>query len=270
MMHWILKRWYLFRNDLQSLLLLLTTDILYFISLFAPIVTNYRIKLRRRLHKNHKLLLRFGDCAYLCRISDINTLIEMYDLKEYQKEPHFMPKVGDLVVDVGANIGEYAIWAAKVAGPQGRVIAFEPNPHAISLLRRNVTLNGLKNVTIITKAVHAKKGTVKIYTCPETTSSDSVLPISKQSYMTKAMTLDSALSQERRIDLIKMDIEGAEYLALQGAHQVLRKKKPRIIVELHTRPIQKHVLTLLKSFGYHIVRKDIINDWLMIAYLEIL
>jgi len=190
-----------------------------------------------------------------------------------------MPKPGNIVVDGGANIGEFAIPAAKLVGEGGKVIAFEPNSEAVSLLRSNAEINGLKNLTIMPKAICDKDGLVKIYTNPVSNVSDGIVPFgesfgrpfdkdSPANYLTKSVKLDTVLCSEKKINLIKLDIEGAEYLALLGTRRIL-KKKPRIIVELHSEPLRKLVLSHLKQLGYYVVHEVPFSKSVSVAYLEV-
>jgi tRNA G37 N-methylase Trm5 len=70
---------------------------------------------------------------------------------------------GDVVLDLGANIGYYTLLFAKKVGDEGRVYAFEPDPTNFSLLKKNVEINGYRNVVLIQKAVSNKNGKLKLY-----------------------------------------------------------------------------------------------------------
>ena len=72
-------------------------------------------------------------------------------------------KKGDVVLDIGANIGYYTLIFAELVGEKGKVYAFEPDPTNFDLLRKNVEINGYRNITLIQKAVSNKNGKISFY-----------------------------------------------------------------------------------------------------------
>ena len=138
---------------------------------------------------------------------------------------------GNRFVDVGANIGVYACLAAKIVGSSGHVHAFEPNPKVYERLLENIRLNGYENVTSTCAAVGAADG----YTRLIETENDSLGRISentaemdRSSSDTRLVTLDSTI--EERIDLVKIDVEGAEPLVLEGMKRHLHGKDPPVVL----------------------------------------
>ncbi len=139
-------------------------------------------------------------------------------------------KSGGIFVDIGANGGIFTVVAARVVGPEGRVIAFEPDPRNVELLRRNVSLNQLTNVTIVSKAVSASAGTASL-----AISTDGAMnSLAKTAHAgqkiekwesVETTTLDAALKELNvaRVDVLKIDVEGAERLVLEGAHETLAR-----------------------------------------------
>jgi FkbM family methyltransferase len=139
------------------------------------------------------------------------------------REAHWHPKAGDVVVDVGASYGAYALTAAACGA---RVIAFEPEPTVAVDLERNVALNPGFDVQVSRDALGSKRGTINMREFaphwPEQT-------ISGPYYAT---TLD-AYGLER-LDWLKVDVEGWEVEVLKGAAETLKRCKPTLIVEVHT------------------------------------
>lgn len=135
---------------------------------------------------------------------------------------------GDGFVDVGANIGVYTLLAASRVGPQGRVASFEPGPSTLVRLRENIALNGLRNVEVHPYAVSDRSGTVSFDAGASTTarlvSDGAAAPGVTE---VKSVRLDDALPAGPW-SLGKMDIEGAEPLALQGAERLLAEMNPPV------------------------------------------
>jgi FkbM family methyltransferase len=142
--------------------------------------------------------------------------------------PCFKP--GMVVVDIGANIGFYTLLAASRIGQAGKVIAFEPSADNCELLRRSLRKNDLNNVTIHTNAV-SDANRVLCFTMQESTAVTSRPDTAKGSFQVNALALDSFLKDEPRIDLVKIDIDGGEGLALKGMTQLLKRHHPVLFTE---------------------------------------
>lgn len=136
---------------------------------------------------------------------------------------------GDLFVDVGANIGVYALWASEVEGVD--VVAFEPSSTTYGRVIENVRLNQLDHrVQVVRKAVGSRPGAVRL-----TTGQDAVNRIVGELEGTEEVeltTLDAELDQ-RKPALVKIDVEGAELDVLAGARQSILRHRPALIVEVN-------------------------------------
>lgn len=147
-------------------------------------------------------------------------------------------KPGMVVADIGANIGYYSLIAAKLVGNEGNVYAFEPDPNNYELLVRNIKINGYANVTPIPKAISNKHGKIKLFVdkfspCLSSFSEDNVLE--KAGFLeVETTTLDNFFenrAENSTVNLIKMDVQGAEGLIIEGAEKILRSNGLRIIME---------------------------------------
>jgi FkbM family methyltransferase len=150
---------------------------------------------------------------------------------------------GMTVMDCGAHIGWYTLIAAERVGSSGRVYAFEPNPKSYDILLRNIALNGLGNVVAIRKALAEKSGSRFLYPSKRESGTDSLFKsgLAATGLVVEATTLDDFLAAEGwpHVHLIKMDIEGAELAALEGAHRFLRSQNHiSLIVEFSPRNLQ--------------------------------
>lgn len=133
-------------------------------------------------------------------------------------------KPGDTFVDVGANIGWYTILAAKLVGPEGKVYAFEPEPENFKFLKRNVELNGLKNVVLEQKALSNEVGTLKMYLHEENQGRHSIALVhdEKRFIEVEAFPFDEYVKgKDLQIDFMKIDTEGAEGFILDGMKETL-------------------------------------------------
>ncbi len=164
-----------------------------------------------------------------------------YTLKEYEPDVvrHVASaiKSGDIVVDIGANIGYYTLVAARSVGEGGRVYAFEPDPGNFHMLTENVKANSFTNVVAIQKAVSATTGATQLLQKKASTHSlfDHRLAPTKRSIPIETVALDDFLStlsltDQQRVSLVKIDAEGAEPLVLEGLANFIKRKSTLTIV----------------------------------------
>jgi FkbM family methyltransferase len=144
-------------------------------------------------------------------------------------------KPGQTFVDVGANAGYFALLASRTVGESGRVYAFEPIPSVRDDLMVNAELNGMTNIEIRGEALADRAGQAQFFVGPEDhkgTSSLRALPVASQTVTVQTARLDDLVSTGRRVDMVKIDVEGAEYLALLGMEACLRRHRPDLVVEV--------------------------------------
>ena len=139
---------------------------------------------------------------------------------------------GDCFIDVGANIGYHSLLAAKLVGPNGSVIAVEPAPHIRENFEHNLALNpklaALHNITLLPYCASNQVGNAMLSGLPEGNSGETTLRQLSEGAVTtmvETRTLDDMLAETdlSRCPLAKMDIEGAEYLAVSGMEQTLAR-----------------------------------------------
>ena len=140
-------------------------------------------------------------------------------------------KPGDVFVDIGANIGYFTLLASTSVGPAGRVFAFEPEPRNFALLCKNSQVNHCSNVRCEAKAVTNVNQPLEIHLSSFNfgdhrifaSHDDEEYNRGRQRTRTRieGIALDSYLPPGSRVDFIKMDIQGAEYFAIQGMKRVL-------------------------------------------------
>lgn len=164
---------------------------------------------------------------------------------------------GDVFIDVGANIGLWTLVAATAVGPSGRVFSFEPNPTTFSRLSENIKLNGkVSRVEAFSKAVSTDERVVS-FVCDRQHNLSAISSSASDGPDTKkvpTLALDCLLANElvaSRLAGIKLDTEGHELEALQGASGLIEERRPWLIVEFNT--------TMLGS--------DVLGDWPVYRFL---
>ncbi|GMV20825.1 MAG: FkbM family methyltransferase [Vicinamibacterales bacterium] len=135
---------------------------------------------------------------------------------------------GSVLVDIGANFGYHAMLAAQRVGPQGHVFAFEPSPRNFELLANHATINGFTNVTAVPVAVSDEVGTLTLFLSEGNFGAHSVSAQNVQhgeggAVTVPTTTLDAYFAERpgQRIDVIKMDAQGAEGQIIRGGRTVL-------------------------------------------------
>ncbi len=137
------------------------------------------------------------------------------------------------VVDIGANIGYFTMLSAALVGPDGAVLAIEPNPANARLLEASRKLNGFEHVTLAQVAAGQRIGLLALNATHSngTTSAPGAALDALLRATTVACVPVDALAGERPVHLIKVDVEGAEYNALVGARRLIARERPAIISE---------------------------------------
>lgn len=197
------------------------------------------------------------------------SLFQTFIAKEYELDSRYVPKRGDVVVDAGAFVGLWTIRASRLVGDSGRVLSVEPNPSTLPQLETNLRLNGLRNVTLVRRALGSTPGGADFYLPSEGSGSaaaslflshtESVVALVPAEHgvvrvRAEVTTLDHLLREEgvARVDLLKLDIEGAELSVLEGARGSLASGVvAALIVEVHEDACAtEDVLSLLAGAGF--------------------
>lgn len=161
-------------------------------------------------------------------------------------------RAGDVVVDVGANIGSHTVTFAKAVGASGTVVALEPQRLAFQLLCGNIALNVLTNVRALPKAAGAQAGQAKIpalrWDEPHNFGAVSLLNQSLPGEDVEVIALDSLALPACR--LIKIDVEGMEPDVLAGARETIRRCQPLLFVENNTVEHAAQTIAAVAQIGY--------------------
>jgi FkbM family methyltransferase len=175
---------------------------------------------RKVIVQGHVMYLDDGDSLGLA----IHGEYESSETRIIQKEV----TVGQVVLDIGANIGYFTLNFARLVGEQGRVYAFEPDPVSFEILKRNVVANRYHNVILESKAISNLTAEAFLQRDQYNNLDHQLLTESKSSNDISINTIrldDYFSSVESEVDFIKMDIQGAEILALQGMRNILLRRR---------------------------------------------
>src|SRR4029077_5623653 len=160
----------------------------------------------------------------------------------YEPELAYLERLlspGKVFVDAGANFGIYTAMASKAVGEAGRVISFEPSTRAFPVLQRNITINVFKNVLAFPVALTDRPERARLYHHPAVGSDAMAKDCSfdpdafAQEINTESLDNVLAKSSIERVDVIKMDVQGAEELAMRGANETIVSMRPVIVFEYH-------------------------------------
>jgi FkbM family methyltransferase len=168
---------------------------------------------------------------------------------------------GDVFYDLGANVGFFTILGARLVGPKGHVVAFEPDPRNAATLRANVAANGFENVVVSERAVSEQPGTMRFVVGDSTTSH-----LLRENEAVADSTLVSVTSLDEFIGagapaptMLKLDIEGEEVRALRGGAGLLRAGRPTVICEVHG--TEAAVREMLGAAGYEVTVLESGEAW---------
>lgn len=173
---------------------------------------------------------------------------------------------GETVLDIGAQFGYYSLLAARKVGERGKVYAFEPEPANFELLRRNVELWGHRTIITVNKAISDRNDKALLYVADspgEHSLIQNDLHPQKRAIHAESTTIDTFLKNQP-VHVIKIDIEGAEPLALRGAKTTIAQNDRLVIfTEFHPLMLRKggidpdSFLRELETMGFQV---KIINE----------
>lgn len=184
-----------------------------------------------RILGRHKIFLRASDRGFACHVM-LDGFWEMW-LTQYLARTL---KPGMTVVDVGANYGYYTLLMGDAVGDGGHVIAVEPNPEAAALLAETLLLNGFTTRTsLVPQALGAAPGSALLF-APDGEPKNALLVGQAdlpggRTQEVPVTTLDALALGGPRVDLVKIDAEGAEQAIVAGMQGVIARDRPRLVLE---------------------------------------
>lgn len=213
-------------------------------------------EIHKRFSKN--MLLELDGLKLVARPIDGNGRLISYFGTEFDSIFKFLKMTlgpGMVFVDVGANIGSHVINAARLVGDKGRVFAFEADPETYAVLVSNIELNRLGNVTVRQTCVADELGFLTFYKHKDSAKSSIVDRGEKISITLPADLLDNLIPANTKIDILKVDVEGAELSVLAGGRKLFAERPPSIvIIEIFDvrsgADKSQGIREILESYGY--------------------
>ena len=220
---------------------------------------------RSSLQPTWPVSVTIEDCKFYLHPYDygISTELFIYGTHEPASTKLFKGAVreGMVVVDIGSNLGYYAIPAARLVTPSGKVMAIEPEPKNFAALRRNVEANRIENMILIPSAIGSTDSMGKLYLAP-VSNTHTLRPTEHQrlsQYIEVPVKRLDTLVQAAgltRVDFIRMDIEGFEVEAVSGMWNTLKENQPGLMMELHCDVVGSlalaNLLDGLMEYGYEV------------------
>ena len=185
-----------------------------------------------------KMFLDPGDSLDL----SINGVYGELDTKIIREEIH----EGDIVIDVGANIGYYTLIFAQLVGSSGKVFAFEPESKNFEILKKNIEINNYPNIVAEQKIVSDKSGIVKLFIAEHGIVGHRITQQkSSQKFIeVESIILDNyikKLNLDNKINFIKIDVEGSEPKVLEGAKEIMQKSNQlKIFTEFNREAVEEY------------------------------
>lgn len=191
--------------------------------------------------------------------TDLHQVREVWVDQTYAGLDDFVPRPGWTVIDVGANIGAYSLWAGIHMG-RGQIWAFEPVPHTFGYLQLNIYRN-YRSFPSLDVIIHqcalaeADRALPMVTSAQSTGWSRLVGEEEKVAHKEKVIFVEAkpldALVSDIRVDLMKIDVEGAELRVLQGSKRVLSRAR-RVVMEYHSFALRDECRAFLESLGFSI------------------
>lgn len=212
-------------------------DMYYVKDHYETVFDNFTIKTQDHIYREHAFI--------------IEHYLKKYNLNE-----------GDIVIDAGAYIGGFALYASRLVGEKGEIIAFEPDPSSFKKLEENIKLNNITNIITINKGVWENDTTLSFHNDGKATSTfvtdgnPYIEDPGADKINIEVVSIDNILKvlNIKKIDFIKMDVEGSEINAIKGAKETLKNNDVNLaIASYHIfegKPTHTRLEEDLKKLGY--------------------
>ncbi len=244
----------------------------YWILMFAVTYRRQR-KLKSLLKKDPFFHFNYKDISFLIALDPKNGYVDEKICDDGVFEPEMLDEFikyihdGMTFADIGANIGQHTLFASRLVGENGHVISFEPIPHLYEQIKKSVEGNKMHNVKVINAGCGNREETLNIYMDSSNLAASSlIIPNTTNKLTTTPVHIirpEPILLPYKKIDVIKIDVEGYEYQTLLGLEKILERDKPVIFLEYTPTFYEKNkgenkehdgllLLAFLQKHGYKI------------------
>ena len=164
-------------------------------------------------------------------------------------------RVGDVVFDIGANVGYYTLLGSRLVGRSGAIVAVEPSVRNLYYIFRHIIINMATNITVVPVACSNTAGLAPFHTGQNSAmghlDTNGVTGVRGEVTIVPTVTVDALVDQFGAAPhVLKVDVEGAELLLLKGVHATLSKARPMILLSTHSDQLKIDCSNYLKQFGY--------------------
>lgn len=176
-----------------------------------------------------------------------------------QKAVAELVRAGDVVYDIGANVGFYTVLLGRLTGPTGAVWAFEPLAQSAAAARRNAESNGFSQVTVINKAVGRRSGSISMVLGEESTWAKVADSGAQGPTISVEMTSIDELVDSGAIkppNFVKIDVEGAELEVILGMRRTIERHQPVILCEMHGKNAEYQALMEELRYSVRALEED--------------
>jgi len=174
------------------------------------------------------------------------------------KKEYLQPSKGDVVVDAGAHYGFYTLHASRLVGADGMILSFEPHPKNYERFLTNLSSNGIRNVIPLNKALGECDKPIRLYISSHSERHSTSFALNPSTHYSgnyvyvESARLDTVVGELgiKRVDLIKIDVEGAELSILKGAEKTIDQFRPSLTIAAYHYPEEvDEICTLLKRIN---------------------
>lgn len=219
--------------------------------------------------------INFLNISFLIKVKPKNGTVDNVILWEGVLDGDHLKKIkenlseGDIFIDIGANIGQYSLFASKCVGDRGKVFAFEPVKDIFDQFIESINKNNIHNIIAYRKGVGEKRGCIYINKQKGNAGGSTFVDLGWKKDTEKEkielISLDDFLKEEKAINFVKIGVEGFEYEVLKGMINIIKKIKPKILIEysphiykLHNKNNSELIIDFLLENNYNII--DIGNE----------
>ena len=199
--------------------------------LFTPEITREAWNdMEKRIRRNAKHVYQVDEFTIE---GTADELVGTFVVQQYRYDSIVEPKLGDIVFDIGAYVGDTALWFSKAVGSHGKVYAFEPEPRNFEKLKANLERNKVTNVIPLQLALSENEGEMQV----ASGGNSSTITQTDTGTSVKVTTIDKFVEANKlpRVDFIKMDVEGHELKVLNGAYETIQAFKPSMALSAYHR-----------------------------------